>query len=150
MVLLFGLLVWLSYFDILERRLPNQLVLAVAGLGLGLALWRSMSLSSLLPLQGSLLGMLLAAGPALLFSLLYYWLRKRDGFGAGDIKLLAALGLFFGPMGIALLPLASLMATLVTLPRLLFSIDKTRWRTIAFGPYLSLAAFILLFTVQVL
>ncbi|MCL2437805.1 MAG: A24 family peptidase [Coriobacteriia bacterium] len=178
-VCLFGLLAWLSYFDVLERRLPNQLVLAVVVLGAGLALRQSLFISSLSPLQDALIGALLAAGPALLFSFIYHLVRRQDGFGAGDIKLLAALGLFFGPAGVMLLPIASLLAAMVTLPQMFaaslraklktqtappFSeevvpasentptvpsaINKAQGQTIAFGPYISLAAFVVLLMAQ--
>ena len=143
-VVLAGLLLWLSVVDVRERRLPNRLVLAVAVLGLVLAIVQCIYISSWLPLKNSLLGMLLAAVPALLFSLLYFAICKQEGFGAGDIKLLAALGLHLGAIGILLLPLASLLAALVTLPQLLFRKEKARKHTLAFGPYISVAALLLL------
>ena len=139
-----GLLLWLSVVDLRERRLPNGLVLAVAVLGLVLSLVQCVYVSSWEPLKSALLGMIFAAVPALLFSLLYFALRKQEGFGAGDIKLLAALGLHLGVIGILLLPLASLLAALVTLPQLLFCKEKARKHTLAFGPYISVAALLLL------
>ena len=144
MGVLVGLLLWLSVVDLRERRLPNRLVLAVAVLGLGFSLVQCVYVSSWTPLKNSLLGMILAAVPALVFSLLYFALREQEGFGAGDIKLLAALGLHLGIVGILLLPLASLLAALVTLPQLLFSKEKARKHTLAFGPYISAAALLLL------
>ena len=143
-VVLIGLLLWLSVVDVRERRLPNKLVLAVAVLGLVFSLVQCVYVSSWLPLKNALTGMFLAAAPALLFSLIYYFVRKQEGFGAGDIKLLAALGLHLGTIGILLLPLASLLAALVTLPQLLFNKEKARKHTLAFGPYISVAAILLL------
>ena len=150
MAVLAGLLLWLSVIDMRERRLPNGLVLAVAVLGLVLAVVQCAYVSSWEPLKSASLGMLLAAVPALLFSLLYFALRKQEGFGAGDIKLLAALGLNLGVIGILLLPLASLLAALVTLPQLLFRKEKARKHTLAFGPYISIAALLLLTLIKVL
>lgn len=104
-LLLAGLLGVAVWQDILTRRIPNWLVLCglIAGLacnafvsqgsglfmaeGGGLGLWQS------------LFGML--AGGALLLPL--YLLRAM---GAGDVKLMAALGAFFGPwqiVGVVLL-----------------------------------------------
>ena len=142
--ILIVLLIWLSIIDIRERRLPNRLVLAVAMLGLVLTVVQCIYISSWLPLKSSFVGMFLTAAPALLFSPLYYFVRKQEGFGAGDIKLLAALGLHLGAIGILLLPLASLLAALVTLPQLLFNKEKARKHTLAFGPYISVAAILLL------
>ena len=143
-VVLAGLLLWLSVVDVRERRLPNKLVLAVAVLGLVLSLVQCVYVSSWLPLKNALIGMFLAAGPALLFSLLYYFVRRQEGFGAGDIKLLAALGLYLNGLGIFLLPLASLFAAFITLPQLLFRKEKARKHTFAFGPYISITAILLL------
>ena len=42
----------------------------------------------------SLLGAAVAAGPVLLLTLVQVW-RGREGFGGGDVKLLAAVGLWF-------------------------------------------------------
>ena len=144
MAVLAGLLLWLSVVDVRERRLPNRLVLAVAVLGVMFSAVQCVYISSWLPLKNALIGMFLAAAPALLFSLLYYFIRKQEGFGAGDIKLLAALGLHLGTIGILILPLASLLAALVTLPQMLFHKEKARKHTLAFGPYISVAALLLL------
>jgi len=139
-----------------QRRLPNKLVLAVAALGLTLATTQCFRTSSTLPLKSSLLGALLSAGPALIFSLLYYLTCRHEGFGLGDIKLLAALGIFFGPISLALLPIACVLASMVMLPRLLIqgacktqkspqeAQKKAQKHTIAFGPYISIAAVLLL------
>jgi len=151
--LLMGLLIWLSIIDIQQRRLPNKLVLAVAALGLVLATAQCLHTSSFAPLKSSLLGALLSAGPALAFSLAYFLACKHEGFGFGDIKLLAALGIFLGPIGLALLPIACVLASMVSLPRLLAQTiaityketqKKTQRHTIAFGPYISISAAILL------
>jgi len=158
-VALVVLLACLSAVDLRERRLPNRLVLAVAALGLLLAVTQCFYESSPLPLQGALLGVLLAAGPACLFSLLYYFLRGYAGFGMGDLKLLAALGLYLGPVGMWVLVLACLIAVLVMLCQMVFGffarlfrciedqqqtvIEKVRGRTIALGPFIAVAAVIL-------
>jgi len=150
--LLLALLLWLSLIDVRERRLPNQLVLAVAVLGLVTHVVRSAStadsFSSLM--HSVLLGMLLSAGPALALSLIYQLIRGRGGFGAGDIKLLAALGIYFGPAGLYLLPIACVLASVVAL--LTYICQRvtagdsaiSHKHSIAFGPYIALAALLLL------
>jgi len=129
----------LSTIDIKERRLPNKLVLIIAALGLGYVLIACTQLGTLIPLQSALFGMLYTAGPALAISLISKLISGQEGFGAGDIKLLAALGLYFGQAGIVLLPIACVLAAMVTFPQFM---KKTRKHTIAFGPYLSIAAVI--------
>lgn len=144
-LVLCGLLVCLSYFDALERRLPNWLVLGVALLALASTFVQSICLASLAPFASSGIGLLLSAGPALILSCLYRLLRGADGFGAGDIKLLAALGLYFGPVGIFILPLASVLALGYFLAHTPFKKSKkAQGQSIAFGPFISLAVLILL------
>ena len=155
--ILAGLLLRLSLIDIQSRRLPNPLVLAVAILGLLLVFATCLHTKSFAPLLSAILGILFSAGPALLVSLIFWALRGEEGFGAGDIKLLAALGLFVGPAGIAILPAACLFACFYM--SLIFITKfgrnpikvitgkipkKARKQTIAFGPYISVATLIIL------
>jgi len=139
-----GLLVCLSIIDIRQRRLPNDLVLAIAMLGISLALATSIAEASLTPLKAALLGALFSSVPALIFSFAYLTFRGKEGFGAGDIKLLAALGLVVGPAGILILPIASTLAAMVKLPQLFFTKEKVREQSLAFGPYISLATLTLI------
>lgn len=84
--------------DVRTRKIPNQLVVVAAAVGLG---------ASLTPdgigLAQSAGG--LALGFALLLPL--YWLRT---LGAGDVKLMAALGTFLGIEGSIVAVLATLVA----------------------------------------
>lgn len=75
-----------AYSDIRWRKIPNAVVLAALVLGLAANLW----------LRG-LPGLLLAFGGLLLASLIYFPLYLLKGIGAGDVKLMAALGMILGP-----------------------------------------------------
>lgn len=83
--LLFAL--WMAWHDVRTNRIPNYLTLGgvLAGLGyqLGSYGWTG--------LANGFLGMCL--GFALL--ILFYW---KGGLGAGDVKALAALGAWLGPL----------------------------------------------------
>lgn len=91
-------LLWLSYvalFDFRFHRIPDLFSAVTAGAGLGfmaLRAWQNGTI--LLPLADSLAGALLGGGLLLLVSLL-----TKGGFGGGDIKLMAGLGLFYGVPG---------------------------------------------------
>ena len=82
------LTLWIAWGDIRTRRIPNYLILgtAVAGLACNLIFhgW--------LGLMGGVLGMLMGFG---FLILPYLW----GGMGAGDVKALAALGAWLGPVG---------------------------------------------------
>jgi leader peptidase (prepilin peptidase)/N-methyltransferase len=138
------MLLRLSKEDLKHRRLPNRQVAVVALLGLATVIVECVQTSQLSPLPQAALGAVYAAAPALLCDTLYYTVRHEHGFGAGDIKLLAALGIWLGPIALYLLPLACLDA----LPFILFLQKKqadTRkaQKHIAFGPFISFAAVVL-------
>ncbi len=88
MIFPFLLALWISWGDIKTRRIPNYLTLgtALAGLAYNLAVsgWGGL-------VDGGL-GLLLGFG----FLILPY---LSGGMGAGDVKALAALGAWLGPMG---------------------------------------------------
>ncbi len=81
----------------------------------------------------------------------YSILRGKDGLGYGDMKLLAAIGAFVGPlMLLSVILIGSLSALIVTIFMLSFKKMQTD-KLIAFGPYLALGGFIsLLFKTQIL
>ena len=93
--LLFSLLLVISCIDIEIMEIPDGLVLAVAILGLApfvASFFGDRSgLPDTLPWWGYLVGIAAASLPFFVIALL-----TRGGIGGGDIKLLAALGLFAG------------------------------------------------------
>ncbi|MCL2882505.1 MAG: A24 family peptidase [Coriobacteriia bacterium] len=159
---LFFCLLPLSYHDLTARRLPNRLVALVAVLGClrclllltgvtrGQVLCQSMTkyLTPCHVVGQVALGVAYAVGPAALVAGAYWLLRRRSGLGMGDIKLLAALGLFFGPRAFWILPLASCLCV-TSLPVLaLWRKKKGRGYALSsslpFGPYIAAGAVILL------
>ena len=70
----------------------------------------------------------------------YQLLRKREGMGGGDIKLLAMIGAFLGIPGVIFTLFASSLAGSLAGVLLMFR-DKSGGGTrIPFGPFLALAA----------
>ena len=111
-------LLLLAMLDLRHFWLPNRLTALLAVSGLAHGLW-------LYGVQADLLFEMLAGG-ALGFSgltvvaLTYRRLRGREGLGAGDAKLLGAIGLWVGPVGViatllggSLIALAAAAALLV-------------------------------------
>lgn len=97
------LAVWMAWGDVRTRRIPNYLTLGTALAGLGFQL----GTQGLSGLWQGFLGMVLGFALMIAFYL-------KGGMGAGDVKALAALGAWLGPlhtlylfvyMGISGLPL---------------------------------------------
>ena len=131
---LFFCLLRVSYTDLTQRLLPNRQVALIAGLGL----------ARLLPPVTALSGVLSAAGVAALVAGAYWLLRGQSGLGMGDLKLLAALGLFFGPPAFWILPLASCLCVM-SLPLVaLWRRECGAVTTLPFGPYIAIGAIILM------
>ena len=116
---------WASAIDLRERRIPNKLVAAMAvlwlavrvllaamaaaccaaGFGSGAqigdaALVASATMMRMIPfgltLGDGLVGALVLGGGSLVASIAFEHLAKRPSMGGGDVKLLAAVGLFLG------------------------------------------------------
>jgi len=95
--------------------------------------------------QSSLIGLLLGGGVLYAIALAYYLLRKVDGMGGGDIKLLAMIGAWLGWQSLPFVIFtSSLSGSIVGL--LAMRTQKKGGQTrIPFGPFLSIAALIFMF-----
>jgi leader peptidase (prepilin peptidase)/N-methyltransferase len=140
----------LLLFDLRSHRLPDPLNLLLGLLGLGFHAFHNFTL---IPLTALLAGAIL--GALLLYALRVFYLRRRglEALGLGDVKFVAAAGLWVGIDGIflviaggALLTLAGLaLRSLLLHRRLTWPDGQTR---IPFGPGLILAA-VAVFLIQV-
>ena len=95
-----------AWTDGKERRLPDGLVKTLAVLGLVTRVWKALGGSGgvLAVLGEGALGALAGAGIFLL--LLLVW---PGAFGGGDVKFLAAGGIFLGPAGTAVAVVLSVL-----------------------------------------
>ena len=74
---------------------------------------------------------------------LYKQIRKKEGMGLGDAKLMAGIGFLFGWQSIPLvLFIASLLALLVAIPSLMAKKKKGLKSKIPFAPYLITAGLV--------
>ena len=125
---------WVALFDLCYHRIPDSFSAVTAGAGIGftaLRAWQNGTI--LLPLADSLAGALLGGGLLLLVSLL-----SKGGFGGGDIKLMAGLGLFYGVIGtVSVLFIAVLTALFAGL----FLRRKKKEYRLPFAPFLLLGCF---------
>lgn len=150
-IVLFYLLLILAFIDLDTMRLPNAIVGVLGGFGLVAAVVSQFTLVKLTPiatvaggiltapLAAALAGIVLGAGVSLAIALAYAALRKAEGFGMGDVKLLAAMGPFLGPFTLLVLFFGSLLGAVYGI----FAARATglTMRTkVPFGPFLALAA----------
>ncbi len=134
-----SLLIVISFIDIQYKIIPDLLSLGGAGGGL----LASLGLSGI-TFWDSLLGLFLGGGILFIVAYGYYKLRKIEGMGGGDIKLLGMIGSWLGYKSIVqVLLIGSVAGILVGLPMIL--IKKDRYFQIPFGPFLSGAAIFVLF-----
>jgi leader peptidase (prepilin peptidase)/N-methyltransferase len=147
-------LIVITFIDFDYMIIPN--VITYPGTAAGLLLGIASSLlppSSILPLQQpftqslweSLLGILFGAGTLYLVWWLYLVLRKREGLGLGDIKLLAMLGAFLGfQCSLATIFVGSVLGSIVGLTLIVLRRHQYSMH-ISFGPYLAFAAALYIF-----
>lgn len=130
-------LIVISFIDLDYQIIPNRIT--YPGIPLGVCA------SFLLPhvsLQDSLMGLALGGGILWLVSVLFLWIRKKEGMGFGDVKLLAMLGAFLGWKAVIFtLVTSSLVGALVGYLGLRLS-GKDSSQPIPFGPFLALGALV--------
>lgn len=127
-----GLLFAAAWYDTRQHRIPNRLVMLGAFAGLAIRFWSEGAAGALESIEGFAVGLLL------LFP--FYLMRT---LGAGDVKLMAAVGAFLGPQGVLGAVLATfiaggLMALLLAARRKLFGPLIENLKLMAMGSLLEI------------
>ena len=91
-----------------------------------------------------LLGSLVGAGIFLIITLLGGLIAGKEAMGFGDVKLMGAMGLFFGWMNMIVISLIAFLLAAVISIFLLASKKKTTDEYIPFGPFIVMATFIVM------
>jgi leader peptidase (prepilin peptidase) / N-methyltransferase len=130
----------LIIIDIKHQILPDQLTLSLLWLGLNVNVFHLFT-DVYSAIAGAIVGYLSLWGIAKLYKL---W-RKVDGMGYGDFKMLALLGAWLG-VGklIYIVLISSILGTLVAALWILLG-KHTKKTPIAFGPYLAIGGWMMLF-----
>jgi len=97
------------------------------------------------PFYEALWGLLVGGGILYLIATVYAFLRKQEGMGGGDIKLLAMLGAFLGWKSLIFIILVSSLTAAIVGITLMVLQGKDMKYAVPFGPFLSLAAIAYLF-----
>jgi leader peptidase (prepilin peptidase)/N-methyltransferase len=153
----------LVFTDYHHQILPNKLTVPGAVAGVLLSPWQTRALyadrlswnmaclfglknaPSALPWVGSVLGAVIGAGALLAVATVYETVRKREGLGMGDVKMMALVGAFLGwRLAILTFFAGSLIGTLVGIFLILFRNMSLQTR-LAFGVFLGVASAFALF-----
>lgn len=99
-----------------------------------------------IPILDSLFGVILGGGILLLIAYTYEIIKKRQGMGMGDVKLLALIGAFLGWQGVFFVIFSSsILGSVVGLSIIIARRGDLKY-ALPFGPFLSIAAIIYIFT----
>ena len=136
-----------SVIDLEHRIIPDEVSLSGIVIGLVLAAFASMTTFTFLTtFFEALIGVLVGGGSLLLVGMAYEAIRRQEGIGGGDIKLLAMIGAFTGWKGVLFTVFgASLIASVVGIT-VMVARRANGQVPIPFGPFLSGASFIYLLT----
>ena len=127
-------LIVLFFVDLEHQRLPNEITLP--GIVVGFAF------SVFMPpgWQSSLLGIVIGGGSLWLLGWLWLVIRKEEGMGFGDVKMLAMIGAFLGwKVMLATLLVSTLLGSVIGVA--LIALDRGNLKTaLPFGCFLALSA----------
>jgi leader peptidase (prepilin peptidase) / N-methyltransferase len=147
-VVLFYLLQLLAFIDMDTMRLPNALVALLAAIGVVASAASQFADVRLVPLAvsgtglpgqplvASAVGAFVAAVPILALGFGYAAVRKTEGYGFGDVKLLAAIGVYLGLYSLVALFVAVLMGALYGVASAVRTGEGGRHK-FPFGPFIA-------------
>ena len=128
------------FIDIRLQIIPD--VISLPGIILGFLF---SLVSDIVSWQNSLIGLLAGGGVLYAVALSYTLLRKIDGMGGGDIKLLAMIGAWLGWQSLPFVIFMSSTTGSIIGIIAMYSQKKGGQTRIPFGPFLSLAALVYVF-----
>ncbi len=147
-----ALLVGLIFADLEQRILPDEFTLGglVAGVGLAafvpvepglLSLFLAGSHPKLLSVAEAVAGAAFCAGGIWLVGQLYYLIRRREGLGLGDVKMLGMIGAFLGlRQSLLVMLLGSLIGSVAGLLYIRLARKDPATYELPYGTFLGIAA----------
>lgn len=143
-MILAPMLVSAFIIDYKMQIIPNRLNLTIFELGLIFTFLSGVFINYNVSIN-MLLGGIAGAGIFLFITLLGGLIAGKEAMGFGDVKLMGAMGLFFGWTNIiAISVIAFLLGAIISIFLLVTKLRKTD-EYIPFGPFIVLAAFITIF-----
>ena len=141
-LLLTPLLISVLTIDFKEHIIPDRLILILFEIGMLFSIIEGFD--SLNIFVDRILGMVIGFGIFGIITLIGGLLAKKKAMGDGDVKLMAALGLIFGEIGILMIIVIAFLIAAVVSIVLLVAKKKKFTEYIAFGPYISIASFVVM------
>ena len=142
-LILTPMLISVFVIDYKLKIIPNRLSLTMFEIGLVFTFLYG--LSNVAISINMLLGMLVGSGIFMLITLLGGLAYGKEAMGLGDVKLMGALGLFFGLSNIIVIALVSFLIGAIMSIILLATKVKGATEYIPFGPFIVIAAFVSIF-----
>lgn len=145
MIFFVSLLVVISFIDLEFQIIPD--VLSIGGLIIGLIL---SFFRQNFGFFDALFGVVLGGGVLFAIAFGYQLIRKIEGMGGGDIKLIGMIGAYYGIKGVIFTIITgSLFGIIVGIPAMLIKGKDSKY-AIPFGPFLSLGAVMYIFYGKIL
>ncbi len=148
-----SVLLVLIVIDLNERILPNPLTIGGTLVGLGLAPFQAQEILGASPgdyraaYLFSVAGCLLGGGTLWLVAELYYRIRKQEGLGFGDVKMMFMVGAFVGWRFVwPIIFLGSILGTLIG-GGYIYILKKGSRYALPYGSFLGIAAIFIVFWV---
>lgn len=141
-----AMLIAQTYIDIRHYIVPDEFSIYAVPFGVGgAALLHALGYGGAPTWQGAVVGALAGGGTLGLVSLAYWLVRREEGVGLGDVKLLAMIGSFLGalPALPVVVMVGSMAGAAVGLTALLLRRKGLR-SALPFGPFLALGALVYL------
>ena len=139
-LLLTPMLLSVFVIDCKLQIIPNRLNLTIFETGLIIAFlsgWSNIAITI-----NMLLGMLAGSGIFLLITLISKLILGKDGVGLGDVKLIGAIGLFFGLTNTVVISIISFILAAILSIILLITKRKKAEEHLSFGPFIVIASII--------
>ena len=142
-LLLVPMLLSVFVIDYKKQIIPNRLNLTMFEVGLVIAFLYGFSNVAIT--IDMLFGMLIGGGIFLIITLIGRLIYGKEAMGFGDVKFMAALGLYFGFVNTALISLTSfLLGAIIGIILIVFKVKKSN-EYMPFGPFIVMAALICIF-----
>ena len=143
-MLLIPMLVIAFMIDLKLQIIPNRLTLTIFETGLVFTFIKTLLITGggINIFIDSMVGMLVGGGIFLIITLIGGAIAGKEAMGFGDVKLMGALGLFFGWLNMILISVMSFLFAAVVSIIILISRKKKFSEYIPFGPFIVVASMI--------